>query len=108
MVKELASNGVEYEALLETCVGDLDHCSNGITSGSYEPTVSVEGGCTLFPPPGNKVLIGIGIIGDGRLEKGIVGGPHDRFVRTEERAIDRNTLSKYFRAVCADKLVPGN
>jgi hypothetical protein len=106
MVKELARNGVEYEALLETCVGDLDHCSNGIPSGSYEPTKSIIG--TVFVPPGNKVLIGIGIIGDGRLDKGIVTGPHDRLVRTEERAIDRNTLSKYFRAVCADKLVPGN
>jgi hypothetical protein len=70
MVKELASNGVEYEALLETCGGDLDHCSNGITSGSYEPTVSIIG--TLFVPPANKVLIGIGIVGDGRLDKGIV------------------------------------
>ncbi len=70
MVKELASNGVEYEALLETCVGDLHHCSNWITSGSYEPTVSILQ--TLFVPPGNKVLIGIGIIGGGRLDKGIV------------------------------------
>ncbi len=70
MVKELASNGVEYEALLETCVGDIDHCSNDITSGSYERTVSIVG--TLFVAPGNKVLIGIGIIGDGRLDKGIV------------------------------------
>jgi hypothetical protein len=92
MVKELASNGVEYEALLETCVGDLDHCSNGITSGSYEPTVSIVG--TLFVAPGNKVLIGSGIIGDGRLDKGVVS-LLNRLVRTEERAIDRNTLSNY-------------
>ncbi len=70
MVKELASNGVEYKALLETCVGDLDHCSNGIASGSYERTLSIVG--ILFVAPRNKVLIGIGIIGDGRLEKGIV------------------------------------
>jgi hypothetical protein len=41
MVKELASNGVEYEALLETCGGDLELCLNWITSGSYEPTVSM-------------------------------------------------------------------
>jgi len=72
MVKELATNGVEYEALLETCVGDLDRCCKWITSGSYEPTVSTVEGCTLFPPPGNKVLIGIGIVGDGRLDKGVV------------------------------------
>jgi hypothetical protein len=70
MVKELATNGVEYEALLETCVGDIDHCSNDITSGSYERTVRIVG--TLFVAPGNKVLIGIGIIGDRRLDKGIV------------------------------------
>jgi len=107
MLKELATNGVEYEALLETRVGDIDHCSNGIASGSYERTLSIKG--ILFVAPGNKVLIGIGIIGDGRLEKGIVcATEHDRLVRTDERAIDRNTLSKYFRAVCADKLVPGN
>jgi hypothetical protein len=41
MVKELATNGVEYEALLETCGGDLDCCCNWITSGSYEPTESI-------------------------------------------------------------------
>ena len=106
MVKVFATNGVEYEALVETCVGDIDHCSNGITSGSYERTLSIEG--IFFVAPGNKVLIGIGIIGDGRLEKGIVcATEHDRLVRTDERAIDRNTLSKYFRAV-AGNLVPGN
>jgi hypothetical protein len=92
MVKELATNGVEYEALLETCGGDLDHCSNWITSGSYEPTVSIKR--TLFVPPGNKVLIGSGIIGDGRLDKGVVS-LLNRLVRTEERAIDRNTLSNH-------------
>jgi len=72
MVKVLATNGVEYEALLETCVGDLDPCSNWITSGSYEPTVSIVGIGTLFVLPGNKVLIGSGIVGNGRLDKGIV------------------------------------
>jgi hypothetical protein len=92
VVKELATNGVEYEALLETRGRDLDHCSNWITSGSYEPTVSIKQ--TLFVPPGNKVLIGIGIIGDGRVDKGIVS-LLNRLVRTEKRAIDRNTLSNY-------------
>jgi phage repressor protein C with HTH and peptisase S24 domain len=70
VVKELATNGVEYQALLETCGGDIDHYSNWITGGSYEPTISIKE--TLFVPPGNKVLIGIGIIGDGRLDKGVV------------------------------------
>jgi hypothetical protein len=98
MVEELATNGVEYEALLETCVGDIDHCSNGITSGSYERTLSIEG--IFFVAPGNKVLIRIGIIGDCRLEKGIVcATEHDRLVRTDERATGRNTLSNYCRAV---------
>jgi hypothetical protein len=69
MLKELATNGVEYDALLETCVGDIDHCSNDITSGSYERTLSIVG--ILVVAPGNKVLIGIGIIGDGRHGKGI-------------------------------------
>ena len=72
MVKVLATNGVEYDALLETCVGDFDPCSNWITSGSYEPTVSIVGIGTLFVLPGNKVLIGSWIVGDGRLDKGIV------------------------------------
>ena len=92
MVKELATNGVEYEALLETCGGDIDHYSNWITGGSYEPTISIKE--TLFVPPGNKVLIGIGIVGDCRLDKGVVCCI-DRLVRTEKRAIDRNTLSNY-------------
>ena len=92
MVKELATNGVEYQALLETCGGDIDHYSNWITGGSDEPTISIKE--TLFVPPGNKVLIGIGIIGDGRLDKGVVCCI-DRLVRTEKRAIDGNTLSNY-------------
>jgi hypothetical protein len=92
VVKELATNGVEYQALLETCGGDIDHYSNWITGGSDEPTISIKE--TLFVPPGNKVLIGIGIIGDGRLDKGVVCCI-DRLVRTEKRAIDRNTLSNY-------------
>jgi hypothetical protein len=57
MVKKLASNGVEYEALLETCGGDIDHYSNWITGGSYERTESIKQ--TIFVPPGNKVVIDI-------------------------------------------------
>ena len=74
MVGELATDRVKYQRLLETSVRDLNHISNRNTRAIYERAKSVVEALPArigLEPPGDEVLIGIGIIGDGWFDKDI-------------------------------------
>ena len=108
MVDELASDRVKYQRLLETSVGDMNHISSRITRAIHEPAESVIEALRArigpLEPPGDEVLIGISIIGDGWFDKGI-GPLYNRIVFTKKRAINRETLIIY-SPVCANRVGP--
>src|SRR5262249_37249108 len=107
MVGELASDRVKYQRLLETSVGDVNHISRRITRAIHQPAESVIETLRArigLEPPGNEVLIGINIIGNGWFDKDI-GSLYNRIVVTKKRAINRETLIIY-SPVRANQLVP--
>ena len=110
MVGELASDRVKYQRLLETSVGDVNDISNRNTRAIHERAKSVveaiRAGTAALEPPGDKVLIGISIVGDRWFDKGICA-LYNRIVFTEKRAINRETLIIYSPG-CANKLVPAH
>jgi len=108
MVGELASDRVKYQRLLETSVGDLNDIPSRITRAIHEPAESViealRSRNAPLEPPGDEVLIGTSIIGDGWFDKGI-RALYNRIVFTKKSAINRETLIVY-SPVCANQLVP--
>ena len=86
----------------------MNHISSRITRGIHEPAESVVEALRVrigpLEPPGDEVLIGISIIGDGWFDKGI-GPLYNRIVFTKKHAINRETLIIY-SPVCANELVP--
>jgi hypothetical protein len=108
MVDELTTDRVKYQRLLETSIGDMNHISSRITGGVHDPAESVVEALRVrigpLEPPGDEVLIGISIIGDGWFDKGI-GPLYNRIVFTKKHAVNRKTLIIYC-PVCANELVP--
>src|SRR5262249_41420885 len=91
---ELATDRVKYQRLLKTSVGDLNHISSRITGRIHEPAESIIETLHarfILESPGDKVLIGISIVGRSWFDKDIC--PVDnQIVFTEKRAINRETL----------------